>query len=316
MRWPIIDEIIPPKNYALVSHDAGGAFILRSLAKELEGCSGLLLAGPALKVFENSVEKYGEFNFQNKIDLIDMVITGTSSTSTLEIDAIKEARRLGLRTATFIDHWSNYRPRFEREGLIQLPDEIWVGDAYGLEFARKEFPELKTFLYPNPYIKEVLNEIASSTESFLPSRRLYSSNAITNQKILYLTEPAGKLAQNLSNNTEFKGYSEFDAVYYFLDRLIKQYPNQQEIRIRVHPSEDQGKYLRLESKYPYLKFEFSSSTLGLDIAAADIVVGTHSMGLAIAALAGKMAISAIPTGGIPCILPYKEIFKIEEIWAS
>jgi hypothetical protein len=316
VRWPLINEIIPPKNYALVSHDAGGAFILRSLAKELEGCNGLLLGGPALKVFENSVEKYGEFNFQNKIDLIDMVITGTSSTSTLEIDAIKEARKFGIRTATFIDHWSNYRPRFEREGVIQLPDEIWVGDAYGLELARKEFPELKTFLYPNPYIKEVLNEIAAATEFFLPSKSLHSSNLIPNQKILYLTEPAGKLARNLSNNTNLNGYSEFDAVEYFLDRLIKKHPNQQEIRMRVHPSEDQGKYSCLESKYPYLKFEFSSSSLGLDIAAADIVIGTHSMGLAIAALAGKIAISAVPPGGIPCILPHKEIYKIEEIWAS
>jgi len=286
------------------------------LAKELEGCNGLLLGGPALKVFENSLAEYGEFNFRNEMDLIDLVITGTSSTSRLEIEAIQEARKFGIRTAAFLDHWSNYRPRFEREGVIQLPDEIWVGDTYSLELAREEFPELKIFLYPNPYIKEVLNEIASEFKISLTSKNLHSSNPIPNKRILYLTEPAGKLARNLSNNTDLNGYSEFDAIEFFLDKLAKEYPNQQEIRIRVHPSEDQEKYSWLISKYPYLKFEFSSSSLGKDIASADIVIGTHSMALAIAALAGKIAISAVPPGGIPCILPHKEIFKIAEIWVS
>ena len=286
------------------------------MAKELEGCNGLLLGGPALKVFETSLAEHGEFNFRNEIDLIDLVITGTSSTSRLEIEAIQEARKFGIRTATFLDHWSNYRPRFEREGVIQLPDEIWVGDTYSLELAREEFPELQIFLYPNPYIKEVLNEIASELEISLTSKSLHSSNPIPNKRILYLTEPAGKLARNLSNNTDLNGYSEFDAIEYFLARLAKEYPNQQEIRIRVHPSEDQGKYSWLVSKHPYLKFEFSSSSLAKDIASADLVIGTHSMALAIAALAGKIALSAVPPGGIPCILPHKGIFKIEEIWAS
>ena len=49
----------------------------------------------------------------------------------------------------------NYLERFNRNDVIALPNEIWVGDIYAQEIAERCFPNIKIEFKDNPYLLEV-----------------------------------------------------------------------------------------------------------------------------------------------------------------
>ena len=54
----------------------------------------------------------------------DLLITGTSIENKLELENINAAKKLGIYTVTFLDHWTNYKKRFLIKKKIILPNEI------------------------------------------------------------------------------------------------------------------------------------------------------------------------------------------------
>ena len=64
------------------------------------------------------------------------LISGTGWESSLEHHSRKIAAQKGIYNITLLDHWVNYNERFERDGDIVLPNEIWVTDGEALEMAR------------------------------------------------------------------------------------------------------------------------------------------------------------------------------------
>ncbi len=74
------------------------------------------------------------------------MLCGTSWQSDLEWRATELARRSGKRCVAYLDHWVNYRERFEREGELRLPDAIWVADLYADGgFAKKKFSRMRRY---------------------------------------------------------------------------------------------------------------------------------------------------------------------------
>ncbi len=291
----------------IVAHDAGGANILAHLADTFHGEVYFALSGPANEIF---LERFGEELVHNKgiksLSSISAVVTGTSEKSDFEWRVIQEALSIGKPVYTFLDHWINYRQRFERDGVVLNPTEIWVGDKYAFSIAVTEFPGWVVRRIENPYTRAVLSKIAelrhdTTTGSAVPNL----SGGQT--QVLYVTEPAGRLARNLDGHPGIQGYTEFDAARYFLDHAFEAFPDLRALRIRIHPSEPRNKYDALLSKYTEIPISISEWPLASDLAHSSAVVGVHSNVLSIAVEAKLPAFSAIPPGGMRCILPHLEI---------
>ena len=127
-------------NTLIVSHDAGGAFLLSKWCRDWENkCEFVYyLNGPAIDIFKNIIPDI--CNLEN-IDWkeVSRVITSTGWQTTFEVDAVKVAKNKGIYVVSYLDHWANYTSRFLIDGNLHLPNEIWVADNEAKLIAEKEF---------------------------------------------------------------------------------------------------------------------------------------------------------------------------------
>ena len=134
------------KNICIVSNDAGGAEILNSFIRFKKKNFKFILDGPALKIFK---KKKIKTNYKKIIDKSEIVITGTSSKSNLELKCIRYCNKNNKEVYSFLDHWVNYKTRFIRGNKYVSPKKIIVGDKFAKEIANKYFK--KVVLVKNPY---------------------------------------------------------------------------------------------------------------------------------------------------------------------
>jgi hypothetical protein len=122
-----------------------------------------------------------------------MVFTGTShpdSSGSFELQAIAAAERLGLPTAAFVDHWVNFRLRFQSSdrGLI-LPRTILVLDEEARRRAIAEgLPEDRLQIWPNPHLVYLARHWRPRGERDATRRQLGLGDART-FVILYAPDP-------------------------------------------------------------------------------------------------------------------------------
>ena len=131
------------KIVGVVCHDAGGAEIVSSYISLNDITAKYCLSGPAIKVFERKFGTIKNSSLVDMIDDVDWLLCGTSWQSSLEWNAIQKAKKQGKKIISFLDHWTNYPERFNRNDVIALPNEIWVGDIYAQEIAERCFPNIK-----------------------------------------------------------------------------------------------------------------------------------------------------------------------------
>jgi hypothetical protein len=286
---------------AVVSHDAGAAEILSSWVNRTNNKVYIAASGPAEKIFKNKCPNEQYFTLEKAIVNSNWILCGTSWQSNFERLAIIAGRAQGKRTIVFLDHWVNYKERFVEDGITVIPDEIWVGDQHAERIARSQFKNIQITLKTNPYTEDMLAEIANA-QSKKP--RLQA------KKILYVCEPIAAHALKQYGDEHYLGYTEHEALYYFLENINLIEKTVESIVIRPHPSEEKKKYswiLELETQ----KIKFSSENLIKETLEADIVVGCESMAMVVALLAKKRVISSIPPGGRSCQLPHQEIEQIQ-----
>jgi hypothetical protein len=236
------------------------------------------------------------------------VLCGTSWQSDLEWHALRLAREAGKHTVTFLDHWVNYRERFERAGVVCLPDEIWVGDEEAGRIARCCFGELPVRVVGNPYFDDVRMEIEALQHVSAPRPEC--------PVVLYVCEPVREHALRQHGDERYWGYVEEEALEYFLENLRLIALNVARIVVRPHPSEPAKKYAWVAARSEVPVEISTTATLTRDIASADIVVGCSSMAMVVALLAGKRVISCIPPGGRACALPHAAIEHMASLAAS
>ncbi|MEO9298596.1 hypothetical protein [Devosia alba] len=289
--------------FAIVSHDAGGAEILASYVARNNFACRFVLKGPALAVFRRRLGDIETCSLETALAACDTVLTGTSWQSDLELRAIALAHTLHRRCVSFLDHWGHYIERFERDGHLTLPDEIWVGDELALVKAQQCFPKTPISLVANPYFADIADKLEA-----LPRPRDKSG-----QRLLYVCEPLSEHGLLQFGDERHWGYTEFDSLAYLMENLDRIDANIQTIVVRPHPSEAPGKYDDTIRSMGTMVTLGGAVPLLEEIAQADIVAGCESMAMVIGLLAGRRVISAIPPGGKPCALPHAVIEPLQHL---
>jgi hypothetical protein len=293
-------------HVAIVSHDAGGAEILSSWVSRADCQASIAVAGPAESIFKLKCPQAEFLSLDEALAKSDWMLCGTGWQSSFELYAIARARAMGKKTVAFLDHWVNYIERFEEDGQRVLPDEIWVGDNYAERIARALFDQTPVLLQPNPYVEDLVAEIAETQTG--------RSRAVGN-RVLYVCEPIAEHALAQYGNEHHCGYTEHDALRFFLTNVVSLGRPVDAITIRPHPSERANKY-HWASDFIALPVEFGAKrSLIEETLASDIVVGCESMAMVVGLLAGKRVISTIPPGGRPCQLPHRDIEHMQQLTA-
>ncbi|MBW0434113.1 hypothetical protein HGB47_10845 [Leptospira yasudae] len=289
---------------AIVSHDAGGAEILSSYVKKYADQYSYVLEGPAVNVFERKLGKIHIVSLEDAILKSEKVITGTSWQSDIEKRAISRAKSKGIKVASFLDHWVNYRERFTYKDQLVLPDEIWTGDDEAKKLAQAEFPNAKVYLLENPYFESLQDELS-----------LFKTKKKTEgDDLLFVCENIKDHSEREHGSPSYWGFTEEDAIDFFFENIKKITNRLNSCVFRPHPSDPSGKYDWVLKKYDFYPVQISNEkTLFEQIAQADIVLGCESMAMVMGLLAGKKTISCIPPQGKKISLPQKNIIELRHI---
>ena len=289
---------------ALVCHDAGGAEIISRWVKLQSEEFCRVTEGPASKIFDRNLGTSESLELEDAIRKSDWILCGTSWQSDLERRAVTLGKRSGKKVVSFIDHWVNYPERFIIDGNLVLPDEIWVGDIDAEIIAKDVFPNTLVVLKNNPYFSELKAQFENisrfSTEKDLST-------------ILYVCEPIREHALLQHGDEYHWGYSEEDALKFFLNNVSVLGVKVKEIQVRPHPSEEQSKYLWSTTNQNFNVVIVGKRSLLDEIVSADIIVGCESMAMVVALFDHKRVISSIPPGGKACGLPQKSIEHLQNL---
>jgi len=283
----------------VVGHDAGAMEIISSHIRRQGLDCGFCLEGAAVNVVARKLGTVPLLPLEALLEQCEWLLCGTSFLSDLEWRAIGLARQAGKRCVVVLDHWVNYRQRFTRHGQWHWPDEVWVGDETAARIACEDLPDLKQTLVPNAYFMDIQDEIKAIP---VPPR---APGAGLN--ILYVCEPLRADGIALYGDERYWGYTEEEALTYFLShvRLLADEINR--IVVRPHPQEPLGKYDWATSQFDLPLICGEKKTLLEQIAACDIVAGCATMAMVVGLLAGKRVVSCIPPGGKTVSLPQREI---------
>lgn len=290
----------------IVAHDAGGAEILSSYIRQQEPDCVYCLEGPARGVFARKLGLVEPLPLDELVARCDTVLCGTSFLSDLEWRALGLAKAAGKRSIVALDHWVNYRQRFFRNGLWHFPDEIWVGDRIAESLARKECPDIKITLVPNPYFLDIKRELEVTPKPREP---------VDGLRILYVSEPLREDGLALHGDELYWGYTEEDALRYFLSSVHVFEERIGQIAIRPHPQEERDKYQWAAKEFDLPIVSGLDKTLLEQIVACDVVVGCATMAMMVGLLAGKRVVSCIPPGGKADPLPHPEIESMQALLA-
>lgn len=223
----------------------------------------------------------------------DKVFTGTSYTSDIEKEFILCAKKKGIATIAFVDHWTNISKRFlSKDQTYILPDEIWVLDERACGIAVKEgIPREILITNGNPYHDWLKGwkppisktEFLQSIGMDDPARKL----------LLYAPDPLTNI-EGLKN-WGFDEYTATKELYDYKEKnpgIFKGW----KILIKAHPNQN----ITLLSDLVFNNNDFILDKGMLDtnlcIYYSDLVLGFFSSILVEANLLGKPVLRYIPTG--------------------
>ena len=290
---------------AVVCHDAGAANLVFAWLREWAE-AGLLdkhefklfLEGPAIKAWQLGPVPLLQMQLHTELSSAltgcQSVLTGTGWASSLEHDARQLAATLHIPSIAVIDHWVNYNQRFERDGVVVLPNQIWVSDGYAVELANKLFKDITIVELPNTYLKNLVKSIPLITEDC--------------KNLLYVLEP-------IRNDWGRGELGEFQALDFFVNNLemvVGQEPVQ--ITLRPHPSDPPDKYNDWLKAHSSLDIALDSRNgLNEAISQARWVVGAETFAMVAASAAGRKTYSSLPPWANRCSLPISEIIHMRDL---
>ena len=257
--------------------------------------------GPAKKILdEYNIKK--NLRFLGQIDELifnsKSLIVGTGWETDVEFQAIKLGTQASIKVSAVIDHWTNYLERFSRLNEIRLPDKIIVTDKYAYEKARHIFKNLPIEVYPNLYLEKQIKNIR-------PIELIKQRNIL-----LYLTEP-------IRNNWGKNELGEYQAMNYFFNKLSKlDLPEDIEVIVKTHPSENNEKYNTLISRYSKknkISLAHKSSQLADLISMSKWVAGCQTYALVVASNAGRKIFISLPKNGPKSIFPHENFEELRKI---
>ena len=258
------------KSIGVASYDAGGANLLNSLVKKFTQINFLLYVdGPALNIFdaENSTKIEDESLFLEKVDFL---LLGTGTTN-FEKKILSKAISNNILTASFLDHFVNFKERFLLNSSNVYPDYCFVSDENALKIAKDElYPYDQIYLCENYYI-ESIKDVLINTDA-------------ESDTVLYILE-------NIKEDWGDLLPWEIAFNNFYNNFFIKKnyYRN---IIVRPHPKDDISIYSSL-SKYNEIIFDTKPS--GIDsLTKVNTVVGVESYFLYLAKNLGFTVYSSLP----------------------
>jgi hypothetical protein len=290
----------------LAAHDAGGANLLCSWLRRHrhEHEVSLLLGGPARSIFAATIRDIAPLPALPRLEAFDLVLCGSSADADLERHVVRGARAAGTRSAVWLEHWFNFRKRFELAGELVLPDELWVADEHAERLARTELPGPPVILKGNPHLEDGVAEIAE-----IAAR---NGSREPGEHILYVSAGTSIGARWVTGDPLGWGYDELDILRRYLEHLIRASPAPAGVRLRPHPAEPLHAFASLVTELgSRLPVSLSpGGSIEQDCAWADTVVGTNTMAMVMALKAGRRVVSVIPRDGAPLTLPFEEIERL------
>lgn len=300
---------LPGKHIAFAFSDAAGANACRAMAKicEVETKSSTLLFSN--KKYPEALDSLVVTNeissFKNSG--IDCLFTGTShpqSSNYFEVNCIKKAITEEIYTISFIDHWVNFKLRFDGLDSSQYPDEIWVVDETAKHLAISEgLPEKKLFIRTNPhhyYLKKYWQS-QYTEKNYLEKLQIPK----TGFHILFAPDPL-----SIRNGKSVAGFDEAEALSDLLSILSRCLADEIRLIVKCHPLQPINGLLEVIDKInkPNCFLIRNADPLEL-INATDIVVGFYSNMLLEAEVLGKRVIRYFPGNPEADLLKHKESLK-------
>ncbi len=119
---------------AVVAHDAGAAnHIFAWLRANRHPDIVTILAGPALTLWRQQQGDCPQLELKDALVGAKTLLSGTGWASAIEHDARRLARQIGIKSIAVIDHWTNYRERFIRDGVkwahLDIAGMVWADKA-------------------------------------------------------------------------------------------------------------------------------------------------------------------------------------------
>ncbi len=283
----------------VVAYEAGGSEVIAAYIKKHKDQKifHIYAGGPAARIFrrEHLHPKRIEDTQESVVGIVErhrnveFVLTGTGVETKIEFRAIKESKRRGLKTFAYLDSWVNYRERFRyphKKWKEDLPDELWVGDKYALLLARRLFHSSMRIRYvKNEYFGGIVERFNKSVSQFDTAKQL-----------LFLSLGLTPGVQEI-----------FGELLYHLSRT----KNPPTVRVRFHPFDQRDRYDKLIKQYrgKVRVIKSKEKDIVSDLLYARVVVGTETVAMVAAVLAGRRTIS-IRTPGKKPELPFPKIIHV------
>jgi hypothetical protein len=299
MQNSVLLELASP--LVVAAHDAGAANLIIGWLRgrrdlELRVC----LDGPALNLWTAAFGRPQCLPPTKALQGAAALLSGTSYSSDLEHQTRALARAHGIHSIGVIDHWVNYPGRFQRDGGLVLPDEIWVADEDALNLAITCFPEIDVRQQPNLYLADLVAQVRVAHCEPHPTAA---------RRVLYALEPIRHAW------TAGGAAGEFQALEYFIQCGQQlDLDGTTEIRLRPHPSDPPQKYDGWLASHADWNLRIdSTASLAQSIAWADTVAGCETYALVVGLAAGRRVVSTLPPNAPRCRLPMKGIFHLRDL---
>ena len=274
------------KSVGIASRDAGGANIINSLIKNFQKIKfKSYVDGPAKNILDSENIIFVE-NHDILLKKIDLLILGTGSSS-FEKEILKIAKKYNIVTISILDHFVNFKERFQFEKNTIYPDYCFVCDKYALKIAKEE-------LFP-------FNQIYICKNYYVDTFKKYFTNNIPNNSshVLYILE-------NIKEKWGQKPPWEI-AFFNFYNNYYKKNNKLKKIIVRPHPKDDPITYKEL-NKIKDVVFDLNISPIN-SLLKSSIVVGAESYFLYLAKESGFDVFTSIPSSIRKPRLP-EEIYKV------
>ncbi len=294
------------EKIAVVCQAAGGAELISNWLQNKNAHLFCVLEGPAIEIFKRNLGIIKNYSLEEAISSCDWLLSGSSWNSDLEKKALIYSEKLLKKKIVYLDHWICYAERLSYKSKKIVPDEIWVADDYALKIAKKLFPNIKIRNQGNRYLENSSKEIKKNS-------RKVSMNT-KNVRVLFVAENIREHAFLYHNDEMYWGYSEEEALLYFLENKNHVNKNIVDIKIRPHPSDQINKYAWVKDDYgDIVKSVDSNNLLVEDINNSDLIVGCETMAMVLALYVNKTVLSCIPKKGRHCVLPHEGILHLKDL---
>jgi hypothetical protein len=259
-------EFLRKSDLHVISHDAGGAFQISALMKELCLSGTASLKGPALRIFHDRNSEIKNVVLA-QTDLRDKTLLfGSGFYGGFESSLLESSGSTNFPKVVLLDHWMNYKARFKPANAI-LPDVFLVTNDLAHQKALSAFPDVQVTRIQDFLLAEYRREFG------LLIRRPYTLLLILEPDAGRgegLSFPIGKLDKYLKILLSFARSNDISSIV-----------------IRRHPSQTAKEIYGYFDAISDIEVEYSSSeTLIEDIRNACAVFGFHSYALYASSMLG------------------------------